>query len=256
MPRNITKETQEAFRKLKAGEITEVEYQNELSKAKGFSDRNAEAKDMYKRQGFKTRTEYREHLAKVKGFPNLKAQLDSVAQSRGFKDVEDYRRQLTKIKRVKNGLPADMKANDKCSLWLGYVRGEEVLCKVFKDVKRMATNHPGYDFICNKNFKIDVKTSCLLKNKNGWHFDIDNNTIPDYFLLLAYDNRTDLNPMRIWLIRGDEIIKGRKLNDRAGLGISNTLVPLKFYEPYELTDKLDKVIECCDELKKKEDDTN
>ncbi len=255
MPRNITKETQEAFRKLKAGEITEVEYQNELSKAKGFSDRNAETKDMYKRQGFKTRKEYREHLAKVKGFPNLKAQLDSVAQSRGFKDVEDYRRQLHITRNIKNGLPADMKANDKCSLWLGYVRGEEILCKVFKNVKRMAINFPGYDFICNKNFKIDVKTSCIYKKSNAWGFDIDTNNIPDYFLLLAFDNRKDLNPLHIWLIKGIQDIKGRALNKRRKLCISNNTKILKYYEPYELTDKLDKVIECCDELKKKEDKT-
>jgi len=250
MPRNITIETQEAFRKWKAGEITEVEYQNGLSKAKGYTDRNAETKDMYKRQGFKTRKEYREHLAKVKGFPNLKAQLDSVAQSRGFKDVEDYRKQLTKTKRVKQGLPADMKANDKCSLWLGYVRGEEVLCKVFKDVKRMAVNHPGYDFICNKNYKIDAKTSCIYKNSNGWGFDIGANTIPDYFILLAFDNRENVNPMHVWLIKGTEIIRKVVLNKKKKLYISNTPKSLKYFKQYELTDKLNKVIECCDELKK------
>lgn len=240
----------EAFRKWKAGEITEVEYQNELAKTKGFVDRNAEFKDMYKRQGFTTRKEYKTHLAKKLGFPDLKSYEDSLAQRRGYKNNLDLAKQRHKINNILKGKPADMSENKNCSLWLGYVMGERILSKVFKDVQRMSTNHPGYDFICNKNKKIDVKTSCLHKN-TGWNFDIDNNIVPDYFLCLAFDNRKDMNPLHIWLIKGDEIIRGKTLNTLRGLWISKNRGFMYKFDKFELTDKLDKVIDCCDTLKDK-----
>lgn len=241
---------QEAYDKWKAGEITEVQYQNELAKAKGHANRNDESRAMYQKRGFKTRREYREYLAKQKGFPNLKAQLDASSQRRGFKDDHDLKRHLTRLKNIKRGNPADMFENKSCTLWIGYVIGETILSKVFKNVQRMSTNHPGYDFICNHDKKIDVKTSCLHEN-GSWLFDIDKNKEAEYFLLLAFDNRTDMNPMYIWLIKGDEIIKDRPLNDRMGLGISNNRRFTYKFDKYLLNDKLEEIKNKCESIKDK-----
>ncbi len=246
--RNSTEKTRRAFRKWKNGKITATEYLDEVAKTKGFKTNKEYTEHLAKTKGFKTVNEYREHVAKLKGFPNLKAQKESSAKTKGFKDSTDYKRKIDKIRRVKRGLPADMKANDKCSLWLGYVRGEEVLCKVFENVERMPITHPNYDFICNKNFKIDVKTTCLSVN-NNWMFNINKNKIADYFLLLAFDNRDDLNPQHIWLIKGTEVIRTRPLNNRKISAIKNISKYLKHYEKYELTDKLNKLINYCDKLK-------
>jgi len=135
-----------------------------------------------------------------------------------------------------------MKINKKCSVFLGCYVAERVLSHVFKEVERMPFNNPGFDFICNKGFKIDVKSSCLRIN-NQYNFNINQNEIPDYFLLIGFDNRVDLNPQRIWLI------KGNLLNKLKSVTILNNVNGLSKYSKYELTDKLKETIECCSELK-------
>lgn len=98
-----------------------------------------------------------------------------------------------------------MKINKKCPLFLGCHVAERVLSHVFKDVERMPHNNKGFDFICNKGFKIDSKASCLHKD-NTYIFHINHNKIADYFLCIAFDNRDNLNPQYIWLIKSDEIM--------------------------------------------------
>ena len=91
-----------------------------------------------------------------------------------------------------------MKLNKKCSQFLGCHVAERVLSHVFKDVQRMSNGNKGYDFICNKGFKIDVKSSCIQKN-NSYIFSIRYNNIADYFLCIAFDNRENLNPQYIFV---------------------------------------------------------
>ena len=93
--------------------------------------------------------------------------------------------------------------NRDCPSFLGVHIAERVLSNVFKDVERMPMNNPGYDFICSKDKKIDVKSSSLWKD-GSWGFGINHNTIADYFLCLAFDNRKDLNPLHIWLLPGSK----------------------------------------------------
>lgn len=131
--------------------------------------------------------------------------------------------------------------NPDCSTFLGVVVAERVLSKVFKNVQRMAQGNPGYDFICGKGFKIDVKGSCLRKKLEQWNFHIERNQEADYFLCLAFDNRKDLNPLHIWLIPGDV------LNHLIGTSIARST--LEKWSKYELTDKLGDVLACCDTLK-------
>lgn len=89
--------------------------------------------------------------------------------------------------------------NKECSSYLGIGIAEEVLYRVFKDVVRMPMNNHGFDFVCNKGKRIDVKSSCI-REAGGWKFTIRRNHVADFFLCIAFDNRTDLNPLHLWLI--------------------------------------------------------
>ena len=99
-----------------------------------------------------------------------------------------------------------MSENKGCSLFLGVHVAERMLSHLFKGVARMPHGNPGYDFICGKGQKIDVKSSCEQISSSGtkqWRFSIKHNTTADYFLCIAFDNRNELNPQHIWLIPGD-----------------------------------------------------
>ena len=101
-----------------------------------------------------------------------------------------------------------MYENKSCPIYLGIVIGERLCRHLFKDVEVMPYGNTGYDIICNKGKKIDVKTACIALQYNKyqyWNFDINYNTIADYFICVAFDNRTDLNPLHLWMIPGNEI---------------------------------------------------
>ena len=131
--------------------------------------------------------------------------------------------------------------NKDCPDYLGVTIAEQLLAKIFKNVERMPIHNRGFDFKCNYGYMIDVKASTKRKARNGWLFGINRNPIADYFLCLAFDNRQQLNPMHIWLIPSKEI------NHLTRLGISESR--LDKWSKYELTDKMDKVISCCNIMK-------
>lgn len=145
----------------------------------------------------------------------------------------------TRAHRKAGQLPFD--ENKECTSYFGIYIGEHdiaerVLNCLFKTVERMPYNNSKYDFVCDGK-KIDVKSGCMLKTRNGWQFCIDYNTIADYFLIIAFDNREDLNQLHIWLI------PGHVLNHLSGTTICPST--LSKWEEYELS--LDDVITCCDE---------
>lgn len=140
------------------------------------------------------------------------------------------------------GRNQSMSENRSCPQFLGIHVAEEVLSRVFKNVHRMLNNNQGYDFICGGGYMIDVKASCRghpLNQADRWLFTIKKNKIAEYFLLLAFDSRKDLNPEHIWLIPGGDI------NDHAGIGISETT--LDKWKDYELP--TDKLVSCCDAMR-------
>lgn len=144
---------------------------------------------------------------------------------------------VMKYKRKQGILP--MSENHACSMFLGVHIAERVLSRVFKDVIKQPTNNPGYDFLCNKGKKIDVKSSCLYQSKNAsprWQFHIDKNKIADYFLCLAFDNRNDLNPLYMWLFPADEV------NLKNAIGVSMYMTDK--WNQYSLP--INKVVVCCD----------
>jgi len=134
-----------------------------------------------------------------------------------------------------------MTKNKTCPVFLGVHVAERVLSRIFNNVEVMPYGTPGFDFICRKGYKIDVKSSCKIKNGTAirWKFYIRNNKTPDYFLLIAFDNRDDLNPEHVWLIPGNV------LNTKTGVTISSsTLDKWKQYEK-----PIDDVLICCNKLK-------
>jgi hypothetical protein len=101
-----------------------------------------------------------------------------------------------------------MSENKACGAYLGVYVAEQVLSKYFEHIQRMPNGNPGYDFLCARGYKIDVKSSCRHHPPKGsftWAFSIKRNKIPDYFLCLAFDNRESLNPEHIWLVPAEEI---------------------------------------------------
>lgn len=152
----------------------------------------------------------------------------------GYRSKEYVRR------RNRAGKPS-MAENKTCSMFLGVHVAEQVLSKVFKDVKQMPSNNPGYDFTCNKGMKIDVKSSCIRKYTKtpNWTFAIDKNKTADYFLCIAFDNRKNLNPLHLWLIP-NEILNTNRI---AGIAEST----LSKWNEYALP--IDKVTTCCNTLR-------
>lgn len=134
--------------------------------------------------------------------------------------------------------------NKTCSMYLGVHIAERILAMVFENVERMPSQNPGFDFICSKGKKIDVKSSCIRIRKNRpaqWAFTIKKNTIPDFFLCIAFDDRENLNPLHMWLIPNYEI------NMYNGVSISETT--LSKWNEFKLS--LDDVLSCCNSLKDK-----
>ena len=131
--------------------------------------------------------------------------------------------------------------NKNSTNYLGITIAEQLLIKVFKNVERMPNNNKGFDIICNKGYMIDIKSSTKMKNCDAWMFKINRNQIADYFLCIAFDNRSNLNPEHIWLI------PSKRINNLVSLTISVSTI--EKWSKFELSDKLDKVISCCNIMK-------
>lgn len=134
----------------------------------------------------------------------------------------------------------DFTENKECSAYLGVHVAERVLSHVFADVERMPYGNPGYDFICNRGKKIDVKSACLTKSKYPrWAFTIRHNIMTDYFLCLAFDNREDLNPLYAWLIPGNKL---------SHITVT-TISPSTIHKWDEHRLDISKISDCCDAVR-------
>lgn len=144
----------------------------------------------------------------------------------------------------KDPLPKDQEIqipkNKSCPQYLGCI-AEELLAKTFKDVRRMPFGNKGYDIICNRDLRIDIKSSAL-GHKGHWIFNINKNTIADYFLCIAFESRKDLTPVHVWLISGKDI------NQKGSITISKIIISKwsKYEQP------LDRVLACCNVMKEEE----
>lgn len=131
-----------------------------------------------------------------------------------------------------------MATNKNCASYLGCYIAERLLEKIFKNVKMMPHGNHGFDVICNRDLKIDIK-SAATGYKGYWYFNIGKNKIADYFLCVAFEDRNNLNPVYLWLIPDKDI------NHIGGIRILKSTIPK--WSQYE--QPIDKVIKCCDEMK-------
>lgn len=184
---------------------------------------------------------------------------ERIAENAGCKDLKEY----WKLKSWNIGRHSPKEENEKCTAHLGVVIGESytknVLSKLFEHVEEMQYGNPGFDFICknpkqklfekypqfklenNKEYKIDTKSRCLKDSHPNthylgtqWRYAILYNNIADYFMLLAWDNEKDLNPIYTWFIYKYEIIRGKKFWKRDDITITNKPNLLKEFDPYQI----------------------
>lgn len=114
-----------------------------------------------------------------------------------------YQREYMREWSHRTGHSKAMSENRECSLYLGVHVAERVLSHIFNHVHRMPNGNPGFDFTCGGGYDVDVKCSCRHHSKkhvDNWTFTIRKNQIAQYFLMLAFNNRNDLDPEHIWLI--------------------------------------------------------
>lgn len=152
---------------------------------------------------------------------------------------DKYHKYIEKNQRKRGQLP--MSENKKCGAFLGIHIAERVLRNVFKDVEQMPYGNKGFDFICNKGKKIDVKSSCMGHTAYGarWSFHIDRNVIADYFLCIAFNNRESLTPLHLWLLPSGVV------SHVAGISIKPST--MHKWDKYRLS--IDKVSMCCNVLR-------
>ena len=178
---------------------------------------------------------------------------DQKYQQEHREHIRDYHRKYNQDHREQNrnrvreythrtGQNRPMSENRCCSSFLGVHVAERVLSHVFENVQKMPYGNPGFDFICGGGHKIDVKSACRYvseKRADRWAFTIKKNKIAEYFLMLAFDDRNNLNPEHIWLIPSD------KISDHANIGISENM--LSKWNEYALD--VSKVSACCNIIK-------
>lgn len=156
---------------------------------------------------------------------------------------KNYRQENKEKIRKQKGYQC-MYKNKNCSLYLGVVVAERLVRYLFNDVEVMPFGNPKFDFIYNKGKKIDVKATCTQTRKNKtlrWKFHIEYNKMPDYFILVAFDNLTNLNPLHLWMI------PGHVLNKKKSRSISQST--LHKWSQWEQDIKDAKI--CCAEMKVK-----
>ena len=152
-------------------------------------------------------------------------------------NYDRYLAACTKYNR-KRGIQSP-KENKLCPQYLGIVVAESILSEIFDDVTVMPNCNKGFDFICNRGMNIDVKASALrIENKQcgRWSFRIGKNTIADFFLCVAFDNRIELNPLYLWLLPSILVC------DKMSVSISTSTI--NKWDDYSLP--IDKLIELCD----------
>lgn len=181
-----------------------------------------------------------------KGYKDYNEYLDLVAIGRGFTCYEEY----DKIWEYYPGMPDPIRENRKNTRFLGIYVAESSVNKLFKGSQRMRLRNPGYDIICNKGYKIDVKASTLSAT-NTFGFHINENNIANYFILIGYNNIIELKPLHMWIIGSEDIIHDYHMHDWHRLMIPNEPMHIEYLQKYERIDKLKELREICDEFNSK-----
>ena len=168
---------------------------------------------------------------------------NAIFERLGYNKSSDYIRKW----RHDNGIQAPMEENKDCAHYLGTCIAERkygriILPEIFGSiVQEMPYGHPKYDFLVTNNVKIDVKSCCIRENQGWYGFEphVRFNDVTDYFVILAFDDRENLNLLHVWSIGRNEIIRGHKFYMRDSIKITNKYGKLLEFKRYEWTSKLE-----------------
>jgi len=146
-----------------------------------------------------------------------------------------------------NGIQVSLEENKNCAHYLGTHIAERqygriILPEIFGEIiEEMPYGNPKYDFIVINDVKIDIKSCCIRENHGwyGWEPHVRFNDIADYFVILAFDNRTDLNLLHVWSIGRNEIIREEKFYNRDSIKITNKYGKLLEFKRFDWIDKLE-----------------
>lgn len=184
-----------------------------------------------------------DNWAKSKGFKNYEEYLDVAAIGRGFTCYEEY----SKIWKYYPGMSDPIKENRKDARFLGSYIAENSILKLFEGSQGTNYANPGYDIICGKGYKIDVKAATL-SQYNIFHFHIGRNMIADYFILVGFDNIINLRPLHLWIINANEIMRECPIRESGVFAISNEPKYLYSLQKYEKIDKLKELADICNKF--------
>ena len=178
------------------------------------------------------------------GCMTSKEYLDKCAQKLGFKNCAERVREHSH--EIGKNIPIEFRED--CGIYFGEFT-ENLMIQTFEDANKMPYGNPGFDWTCKRGDKIDNKGACLIYKQGHspfWEFYIGNNSIADWFILSAWDNRDSLNPLHVWAFRKNDLVRGRKFCDFNIFSITdNNQESLKKLEKYEITNRLYKLKELC-----------
>lgn len=184
------------------------------------------------------------------GCKTYKEYKDKCAQKLGYENDSER----IKMKRWEQGIREPMEFNTDCPSYFGIYIAEKYIIQTFEEPIPMPPNNPGFDWLCKNGLKIQSKARCIgyrsCCDSSIFEFLIKRNSIADWFILSAWDNRDSLVPLHIWAFHKNDIVRGRKFCEFVSLSITNKPEYLKEFEKYEVTDKLEKLKEICDRDKK------
>lgn len=175
---------------------------------------------------------------------------NKIAQRQGFDDHAKYIREW----RHDNNINSPMSENENCASYQGVyiaekIHARKILPLIFGGIEKdMPYGNPGFDYIVNGGFKVDIKSTRLADNT--WNFAVLYNDKADYFVLLGFNNpedEKDLKLLRVWVFKRDDMVVKRKggkgyiiekFYRRSSISIVNRNGDIVMFQKYEWTDKL------------------
>lgn len=191
----------------------------------------------------KSNKELLDDWARKRFFFDYEEYLNIIALGRGFTCYREY----GKIWSYYPGMPSPIKENRMDTRFLGVYIAENGINKIYEGSERMEMNNKGYDIICPKGYKIDVKAA-ILNRYNIFNFAINKNKIADYFVLVGFNNIIELKPLRIWVVECNDNIYGHPIKELSRLIILNEPLHIYRYQKYEKLDKLNMLKNICKEF--------
>lgn len=174
------------------------------------------------------------------------------ALNAGFLTNAEYKRhQKGYVKKLKHGI---MEESIDTTLYLGSYVKRKFLSKLFPDavpnpVPLGPYSRRSYDWICKNGIKIKFYSSTLrtrydpsdlnwttgeIRKREVFQWNIMENKDADVFILIAWKDRQNLELLHVWIINKDDIVNGRKFNERQSFAVNNHKFSLNKYKKFEI----------------------